>query len=242
MKLNRKIILSFIYFTALCSIFVRPVYSDVEKVHLLDRYTLECFDPLHRYYNILKPAYKLWEDEWKDIYPIFFDFIAERQDDLQSKFPKLYDPNHQLVWIDEDSLPNYKVTFIPLGDDSIAVKHPLFGNLTDTKWNYILLNGEFYVGPSIKSQFHHTSLSRGESLEAAGTLLFENGKLAAITLSSGHYRPQLVHGRQALQALYAHGIDPSKIIFTWKTVENGIRVTHRLTVEEFMAMEPHQSP
>jgi hypothetical protein len=63
---------------------------------------------------------------------------------------------------------------------------------------------------------HHSSLSGGEKVAAAGELVVENGKLLAITNRSGHYRPGPKLTDQAIQSLREQGLDLAGVkVVTW---------------------------
>lgn len=58
-----------------------------------------------------------------------------------------------------------------------------------------------------KALMHHSSLAGGAEVAAAGELVVENGKLVAITTSSGHYRPTPEQTKQFLHALRERGLN-----------------------------------
>jgi hypothetical protein len=65
-------------------------------------------------------------------------------------------------------------------------------------------DGELLLaGKKKKGKFQHSSFFGGGPVLAAGTLEVQNGKIAQVILSSGHYRPQREHGEHLRKFLLA---------------------------------------
>ena len=62
--------------------------------------------------------------------------------------------------------------------------------------------------------FHHSSLLAGAPVAAAGDMTIINGKLLAISNSSGHYRPPPASLDRVLQRLAAMGVPLAKVKVT----------------------------
>lgn len=73
--------------------------------------------------------------------------------------------------------------------------------------------GNIYIHtePSF-STIHHSSLTAGGEVSAAGEIRIENGKLTYIDRNSGHYRPPPEFLEQAMQRLEDMGIDTSTVV------------------------------
>lgn len=230
-----KLIKYFLLLITLCG----TIFGDNSpaELALLPAHRIEITDPLHRYHSILKPAYMLWVEDWQDKYPEFNSFLESNRSMLELLYPKLYDPKFQLTWLNEVERTAYHATFKTSEEGSTTIFNPHFGELTDGKWIYILLKGEFYVGPEIRYQFHHTSLSAGANVEDAGTFTIEDRHLTAITLSSGHYRPSVIHGRQTVEALSKLGVDTSDLKISYTIIKDNLISKHKSTVKEFMEQD-----
>ncbi|MEV5705228.1 hypothetical protein [Actinoallomurus sp. NPDC052274] len=66
-------------------------------------------------------------------------------------------------------------------------------------------------------KFHHSSLLGGEDVAGAGTLSVSDGRVNAISNSSGHYKPSAEINQQVVDHLRSQGvrIDDDMIDFTW---------------------------
>ena len=75
--------------------------------------------------------------------------------------------------------------------------------------------GDIYLSFDHKRDvFHHSSLLAGASVAAAGDMTIIDGKLLAISNSSGHYRPPPDSLDRVLQRLSAMGIPVDKVKVT----------------------------
>jgi hypothetical protein len=74
-------------------------------------------------------------------------------------------------------------------------------------------NGNIYASKhQAAGEFHHSSLSAGQPVAAAGELQVENGVLQAITDGSGHYTPSREFTQQAINELHSRGIDMTFVV------------------------------
>eukprot|EP00884_Botryococcus_braunii_P006767 jgi/Botrbrau1/16091/Bobra.7_2s0058.2 len=56
------------------------------------------------------------------------------------------------------------------------------------KWIYVLdANNRLFVAPKVKGRIHHSSLSEGGVVRAAGTIVVKDGLIEMVTAWSGHY-------------------------------------------------------
>lgn len=224
-----------VFFVFLVSVNIHSV--EISKIHLQPDFQVEVWDPLHRHHAIVKPAYNIWREKWLESYPDFITFLMEKRNLLEIVYPALYDPSYNMIWLDHKGRQDYKAVFTMNEDGSIAVHTLQHGDLSDGVWLYVVIDGDYYVGPEIKYQFHHTSLTAGESVEAAGTLHIRGNKLVLISLSSGHYRPSIIHGRQSVESLYAHGLDLSQLMISYTIIKGGVKKKERRPVPEFMSLD-----
>lgn len=210
-----------------------------EIIHLDHRYCLEIDDPHHRPINMLSPVHSLWENQWKDIYPDFWEFLEMEKKHLQETYPALYDPAYHLVWLNEEERLEYEAFFVQDGNHCIHVWTPREGILKDGKWMYVQIGAHFFAGMERKYRFHHISLSGGHSVHGAGTFTIKNGRLASISTVSGHYRPTIAHGLNCINALQTlFNLDLSGLKMTYCTVIGGEVVKSKVDIEEFLTMDP----
>jgi hypothetical protein len=74
-------------------------------------------------------------------------------------------------------------------------------------------NGNFFASKAHQvGEFHHSSLSAGESVAAAGEMEVEKGILKLISDRSGHYKPDQRFIRQAIACLELMGIDTASVL------------------------------
>jgi len=68
--------------------------------------------------------------------------------------------------------------------------------------------GELYSSTFQEARYmHHSSLSGGQPVAAAGELVVENGRVVGITNRSGHYKPEPKMTGQLLTSLREMGLD-----------------------------------
>lgn len=68
--------------------------------------------------------------------------------------------------------------------------------------------GELYASTFQEARYmHHSSLSGGNDVAAAGELVVENGSVRGITSRSGHYRPEPKYTNQLITSLREMGFD-----------------------------------
>lgn len=75
-------------------------------------------------------------------------------------------------------------------------------------------NGQFYAGPHVIGQFHHSSFLSGGAIAGAGELKVGSGRLKEINNKSGHYKPGLYQIVQTLMQLDKDGVDLSTVDLT----------------------------
>ena len=68
-----------------------------------------------------------------------------------------------------------------------------------------------YVGIKNSGAFQHSSFLRGSRISAAGLIRVRDGRLAALSPLSGHYRPPASSFRAFVRALAAAGVDMSHV-------------------------------
>ena len=54
---------------------------------------------------------------------------------------------------------------------------------------------ELFIANHLEQEFHHSSFVSGRNVRCAGMIVFENGKVTAISNNSGHYKPRKEHVR-----------------------------------------------
>lgn len=75
--------------------------------------------------------------------------------------------------------------------------------------------GEIFASTFQEAAYmHHSSLSGGEPVAAAGELIVENGKVIGITNKSGHYRPEAKYTEQLITSLRSQGVDLAGVTVT----------------------------
>lgn len=77
----------------------------------------------------------------------------------------------------------------------------------------VTLQNQFVVSPDIPGRIHHTSLSGGIEVKAAGRVWTKDGLLLAINNHSGHYRPSRESVVFALELLEQMGADTYLTVF-----------------------------
>jgi hypothetical protein len=79
-------------------------------------------------------------------------------------------------------------------------------------WIFVLSREQqLYVGQKIKGRLHHSSFTAGAPTIAAGNIRANHGKLIGLKPQSGHYRPDPVKWKQAMDTfLLTGGIDTRK--------------------------------
>lgn len=103
-------------------------------------------------------------------------------------------------------------------------------------------SGDFHAagvrqGFAEHGRVHHTTMSGGAEAAAAGELQINQGRLEAISDSSGHYRPAAALTYQALQGLQSQGVDLS----TTNVELSGKKASERalsISATEMMAYQP----
>ncbi len=64
----------------------------------------------------------------------------------------------------------------------------------------------FHVHPHKAGVYHHSSLFNGRRVRCAGMWLVQDGMVAMISNSSGHYKPDTLHFYQLIRFLYEKGV------------------------------------
>lgn len=213
-----------------------------ERIPLDSRYQLEIEDSYHRPINILKPVYTIWEAEWQNAYPSFWEFLDQEKGYLKLEHSILYDSNYYLVWLDQTERKEYELTFNQNNSGSIQAFSTREGMLDDGKWMYVQIGDRFYAGKEKKYRFHHISLCAGEPVNCAGTFTIKEGKLSALSTISGHYRPDVKQGQNFLEALQnIFELDLSGLKMTYYLSFKGRLIKSKLLVEDFLALAHNQS-
>ncbi|MFP5492381.1 MAG: hypothetical protein ACLGG0_12825 [Bacteriovoracia bacterium] len=96
----------------------------------------------------------------------------------------------------------------------------------------------FFKENAIEGEFHHSSFLSGKPVAGAGELIFNDGKLHAITNLSGHYRPPAEYMHQVTHALEAQGIILPKFVLRLTldpsaTPRPPIKIDRDIFAEEF---------
>lgn len=205
-------------------------------LELKEPYALEAADPFHRHASILEPVYLLWKNALEPS-DDFWIFLEMHRDELQTQYPALYDPYYHMGWLDEEKRHDYEVFLSNGGDDSLHVDTP-FGPLSDGKWMYVYMKGRFYVAKEILFRFHHTSLTGGQAVDAAGNFEMTNGILKKISFSSGHYRPTAAYGVQLVHQLVDTGLQLSHFDVSFFVGMDGRTKKAHLPIEQFLMYDP----
>ena len=81
------------------------------------------------------------------------------------------------------------------------------GHLPKTgTWIFVLSQQhQLYVGQKVKGRLHHSSFTAGAPTNAAGNIRVHNGKLVGLKPQSGHYRPDPVQWKQAMDLFLLKG-------------------------------------
>ena len=75
-------------------------------------------------------------------------------------------------------------------------------------------HGNFYVSlRRVVSRIHHSTLSGGGPVAAAGELRVRNGRLMAVTDRSGHYPPDADSNRVIVSELRERGVNTTEVVF-----------------------------
>lgn len=77
----------------------------------------------------------------------------------------------------------------------------------------VTLQDQFVVSADVPGRIHHTSLSGGQEVKAAGRVWAKDGLLLAINNHSGHYRPSRESVVFALELLERLGADTYLTVF-----------------------------
>lgn len=176
------------------------------------RSLLEVADKFHRYgknlrlyfkeYNLLFPFhitsnYHTFQDKLNSYQP-FFDWL----DSSNQRPPEIPDCNYDLL--DHDTVEylteeNDRMKYKYFINSDGLLQNILTGHLLTTSSKgdmFVLKNKCFYICEKKTKtipRFHHSSFFGGDSVNAAGILIVENGKLKTIFPHSGHYRPEDKH-------------------------------------------------
>jgi hypothetical protein len=87
-------------------------------------------------------------------------------------------------------------------DEAKIVPNGQLGNVSN-RFNYVVLeDGSLVVGKS-----GHTSLAKGQSVQAAGEVRIVNGEIREIDNASGHYQPSALVGTTAERAFELNGMN-----------------------------------
>lgn len=180
---------------------------------LFNKYKIEKLDPEHR--AALAESYNLWSQyggfesfiPWLDkleelnlVKKIFFsnDLETEKVPGTNQKQLKRVDfyseeeaGNLFLVNIGSNGLfYNPKEEILDsMGSNSKIPDHYSFT---------LSQNGKLYAYDHFIGKTHHSSPVAGDNILSAGMMQINNGKLEAISLDSGHYRPEILQGLTSL--------------------------------------------
>ena len=73
-------------------------------------------------------------------------------------------------------------------------------------WIFVLSQQEqLYVGQKIKGRLHHSSFTAGAPTNAAGNIRCNHGRLIGLKPQSGHYRPNPIQWKQAMESFLLKG-------------------------------------
>jgi hypothetical protein len=153
---------------------------------------LECFDEKHRYGAHLRPYYQRWLElgtpgkhfwAWLDGEPLV---------DLPD-CPRALLERDVVTYLSPEQRQQFRVNIANglLSWHNGSVFHTPGGE----EWIFVVAakDGHLYCHRKETKQiprFQHTSFLGAEAVRVAGKLVVENGKLVALNLHSGHYRPR----------------------------------------------------
>jgi hypothetical protein len=90
-------------------------------------------------------------------------------------------------------------------------------------YDFVITNeGKLMIGSS-----HYTLSGGAETVRAAGTLKIVNGQIKAITNSSGHYKPTVQQGENAIDQLSNMGLNTSKAFITLYNKDGSVNKAYR---------------
>lgn len=122
----------------------------------------------------------------------------------------------KIPYLSPEERLKYRVTFKDgkIHDAEDAVMHNHRSAEDGFEDSYIFVksqDGEYYMHRARLEDrvgvFHHSTFVAGQSVEGAGALMFDQGKLVAVSNVSGHYRPSPYHLHETLMDLKARGIN-----------------------------------
>jgi len=188
---------------------LKSMFSDKKKHANLSglEYVLEGLDPLHRleHRGGLDHAAREWAKSTSNLY--FFDWLAQQDN------PSYHAKMGTVDYFDEEQRQNYA---LKLGSQ---IKYAKTNKAASGENIYVVSQANtFYArnaegGGTDKGIVHHSSFMAGQSVKAAGHLVFKSpGKLATINLNSGHYKPKPEHMKNALRVLKRAQVDLSEVI------------------------------
>jgi|GEM_PF-5472471 len=169
------------------------------------------------YLNLAQAQFKILAEQLPEILLSAKPYIYKKELEfdrwVEMRFAlKNKEIQQKVQYLDEKELARYEVHF-ENGKPYISANHPHLNflsnrpaidgmHLLDNKEEsiFVIKNGKMYIGEPKAGLFHHSSFMSGGRVEAAGSLIYQEGKegQTIISNSSGHYTPNEQEGKRTL--------------------------------------------
>lgn len=196
------------------------------------RYRLEVEDPLHRHAEVLAAPFAQWK-QVNNTALSFWDFLEEQKE----HFPNALNPRFQIQWLTDTERTAYQIHFSQ-DEAGIHLSTSRTGTIEEGKWMFVLMNDHFYAAREEKYKVHHTTLSSGNDVAAAGEFSIKNSTLAKISFVSGHYRTRISHGQNCLRYMQTLNLKLDSNTIKYHLVDH----TEHCLVDDFLKIDPLTQP
>lgn len=184
------------------------VFDTERSIPMRNFFSMERFDPLHRFGD--ESYHYLTEWEASNV-PNYFIFLETIETDRRHRAFAPF--RHYVAYYNDDERAQHEAAF---KQQMIFWKDKPLNSALDNKnekirFLYILgPDGKFYINEHKMFRLHHSSEFQGQNLLGVGEIVATNGKIELINNCSGHYTPHQKEIFPALEFLNSHYGDLSE--------------------------------